>query len=1331
MNSKTRLLISGLSVVVLLTIGFIGLEDLDNPEPLEIASTNLTTDQIPSIKDMTPGLVRSQDVIDAKIRSKEMKLAGKKLDTPQNPTARAALEMAQRVGDDGTIPDGALMKAKKQFDELEKLLPDKPGKDGGIEVWEWLGPGNIGGRIRAIAIHPTSPNIMYIGGVSGGVWKTDDGGAGWWPLTDFLANLAVTFLVLDPTDPNTIYASTGEGFGNHDALRGAGIFKTTNGGIIWDQLPSTVGPDFHWVNRLAHHPTDSGHLLAAAGSGLWETLDGGVTWTRILTPIQRTQDVRFHPSDPSLILVGTASDAYFSSDGGANFTRITDGVTSALNSPGRCEVAFAPSDLNYFYLAVNTNGGEIWRSTDGGATWVPRHTGSNYMSTQGWYDNALWVRPDDREFLVVGGIDLWRSTDGGASIDKISRWQDYHEGVFSAHADQHIILEHPGFGPGNKLVYVGNDGGIQFALDIDLVDDNFLWGNLANNLGITQFFGGAASPGGEIIVGGTQDNDQLRYFPAGGIQGWYQADSGDGGFAAVNYHNPMVVYKEYIYLHIKKSVDGGTSYFSSVLGLGDAGNDAAALFIAPFVMDPVNPDVLYAGGTSIWRTVDGASFWILLKGPETGSPKCSAIDVAPSNTNVIWVGYKNGVVSMSTDMGGTWTRVDDNPTSIPGRFVTDIAISPHNSDQVVVTVGGYATDTVWYTDDAGVTWTLINGTAPNDLPDIQVNTVRFDPIMENWIYIGTDMGMLATEDLGQNWSVTAWRGENEGPLNTRVSELFWMGEKLVAATHGRGMFVTEPFRNNPPVAICQDVEVEADENCLGHATAEMVDNGSYDPDGDAITLDLAPPGPFDLGETGVTLTVTDEYGAFDSCEAVVHVVDVTPPVMTCPANIEVECTVAGGIPADDPQFTDFFADFMVEDNCDPDPMVVNDAPAIFAGPCEAGGGVTTVTWTATDFSGNEAQCSATVTVVDTTPPEIEVTVAPEVLWPPNHKMVDVTYTVIVSDICDDDVTWVLTSVTSNEPENDGGDGNTDDDIQGDDIGTPDTTVSLRAERSGKLTGRIYTATFTATDCSGNTAETTANVHVPHSRNDAGIILGSGDLPLSSETVSYMVSGASLWPDGIPVDLPSIPDEDGDLRTIDPISGFITNTAGLVNPVALYIRDLDNDRLKDILMSFDRGELMALRSISTPEDGDPVMALEVGEERFMILEMNNIQDTNLDLDTLIDNLNAESTGDDLIVDQPREVVAARPAGIVSTAPNPFNPKTTVSYYLPEGGRVEVVVFDISGRMIARLVDQTVAAGEHSVDWTGVDSRGSKVASGVYFVRMKTGRVVDTQRVIMIK
>ena len=206
MNTNRRLLISGLSVVVLLTIGFLGLEEIDKPNPF------------PPNSDMTPGLIRSQDVIDSKIHRKEMKLAGEASNGPKNPRDRAAWEYEMRTGSDGTIPHGALMRAKNQFDQLAKQQPVIHDKDGGIQGWEWLGPGNIGGRIRAIAIHPTNHNTIWIGGVSGGIWKTIDGGDSWFPLADFMANLAVTFIVLDPNHPTTLYASTGEGVLAHAGL---------------------------------------------------------------------------------------------------------------------------------------------------------------------------------------------------------------------------------------------------------------------------------------------------------------------------------------------------------------------------------------------------------------------------------------------------------------------------------------------------------------------------------------------------------------------------------------------------------------------------------------------------------------------------------------------------------------------------------------------------------------------------------------------------------------------------------------------------------------------------------------------------------------------------------------------------------------------------------------------------------------------------------------------------------------------------------------------------------------------------------------------------------
>jgi len=290
-----------------------------------------------------------------------------------------------------------------------------------------------------------------------------------------------------------------------------------------------------------------------------------------------------------------------------------------------------------------------------------------------------------------------------------------------------------------------------------------------------------------------------------------------------------------------------------------------------------------------------------------------------------------------------------------------------------------------------------------------------------------------------------------------------------------------PGYNEPPVAVCQNVVAEADDDCQAVVTASDIDDGSFDPDDDDFTLELSPTGPFGLGDTPVTLTVTDEHGTFDTCAAVITIIDATDPVLDCPDDVIVECNAAGGVSADDAQLVDFFADFSATDNCDDDPEIAHDAPAFFEGPCGPNSGVTPVTWTVTDFAGNSAECTANVTVVDTTDPEIEVTAMPNVLWPPNHKMVDVEYTVTVEDICDDAPAWVLTDLVSNEDDNGLGDGNTINDIQGADIGTADTSVRLRAERSGHGTGRVYTATFEVTDCAGNSASTTCDVFVMHDK----------------------------------------------------------------------------------------------------------------------------------------------------------------------------------------------------------------------------------------------------------
>jgi hypothetical protein len=210
---------------------------------------------------------------------------------PDEPDEAARLRFLQDRNENGNIPSNALIKAAEQAEKLRiERMPGTPPSDlspaANIDrsLWTWRGPGNVGGRIRSIAIHPTNPQVMWVGSVGGGIWKTTDGGASWQPLDDFMANLAVSTLAIDPTNPNVLYAGTGEGFYNPDSLRGAGIFKTTDGGATWTQLSSTANSDFEYVNRLSISPSNSQVLLAATGTGMFRSTDGGTNWTKVLTP---------------------------------------------------------------------------------------------------------------------------------------------------------------------------------------------------------------------------------------------------------------------------------------------------------------------------------------------------------------------------------------------------------------------------------------------------------------------------------------------------------------------------------------------------------------------------------------------------------------------------------------------------------------------------------------------------------------------------------------------------------------------------------------------------------------------------------------------------------------------------------------------------------------------------------------------------------------------------------------------------------------------------------------------------------------------------------------
>ncbi len=475
----------------------------------------------------------------------EKKKANSKLKNDQ-PDKALLWYYEQRAYPNNKIPDNWREEAYKQISLNKASAPNSLN----ALNWTQLGPGNLGGRIRAIAVHPTDPNTVYLGAVAGGVWKSVNGGTSWTSLKDFMGNIAVCALVLDPNNPNTIYAGTGEGFYNGDAIRGAGIFKSTDAGATWNKLTSTDNSNFYYVNDLEYDATNQ-VLYAATRTGLYSSLNGGSTFTAKVNIIH-CMDIEIANTNPRTIFATfgqfNQSQIWLSTDAGAsfslNFTQTGMGRIEMAVSKSNPSIAYASfMDLSTYgtgYMAVTTNGGTLWSSmTIPG----PSYSGATtYTGVQGWYDNILAVDPDNENILLAGGIDNWKSTDYGNTWTQKTNWYAWSGAPPYVHADEHAYT----FAPSNSnIVYLGNDGGIYKS-----TNKGETWTALNNNLYITQFYYGAVNPTGTVYAGGTQDVGTLR---TTGSTNWIEILGGDGGATEIDFNNTNNIYMEYVYLAFFKS----------------------------------------------------------------------------------------------------------------------------------------------------------------------------------------------------------------------------------------------------------------------------------------------------------------------------------------------------------------------------------------------------------------------------------------------------------------------------------------------------------------------------------------------------------------------------------------------------------------------------------------------------------------------------------------------------------------------------------------------------------------------------------------------------------
>ncbi len=619
--------------------------------------------------------------------------------------------------------------------------------------WVTIGPRNINGRVKCLAVHPTDPQTVYAGSASGGVWKSTNGGQSWDPLWDSEESLAIGALAIAPTNPNVLYAATGEwtpGWG--PGFAGAGLFASTDAGITWTQHTGLASLR---VAQCLVSPTDENTVYVAGNSGFEVSTDGGATWSTLHSG--QISDAVIDATNGNVMYINVRNDGiYKTTDGGATWNLLNNGPTGAAADWIRLDIGLNGANGTNFIVAKRS--GTIYTTSDGGATWTTLAGSHGGVSYHAWC-NLVAVAPDDQNIILAGGAGQYqRTTNGGASWTNLS----------GLHADHHRAI----FAPSStSIVYSCNDGGVYRS-----TDKGATFEKVSHGLIITQFYDvGAWDTIGTVVGGGTQD--QGTNLSHGGLT-WRKLLGADGGYFVIHPTNPRTMYAEYQNTAIRKTTDGGGSWVACTNGITGSNPWTGVI-----TMDPNNPDTLFTGTQMVFRTTDGcATPWVQSSQNLSGS--VTSIAVARSNSNRIYAATSAGVIIRSDDGGATSPWADKTAAPLPSRTCKDVIVDDTNEDRVLAVFGGStggAASHVFFSTNGGDSWADISG----DLPDGTINAAAFDPNASDTIYVGTDVGVFRTIDGG-----ASWQAFDNGIPNVSISDLTVDPEDqlLVAATYGRGMY---------------------------------------------------------------------------------------------------------------------------------------------------------------------------------------------------------------------------------------------------------------------------------------------------------------------------------------------------------------------------------------------------------------------------------------------------------------------------------------------------------------------------------------------------------------
>lgn len=685
----------------------------------------------------------------------------------------------------------ALAQARKMF--LSATL--RGGNNGFVTPWRLEGPGNIGARINCIAVHPNKPLTMYIGYSQGGVWKTDDGGLNWYPVFDGQGLLSIGDIEIDPLN-DIVYVGTGDPNISGYPFIGDGLWSSADGGQTWKYLGFESQ---RIISKIAIVPQNPAQIFVAAMGlpfernehrGLYKTVNGGNTWQEKLFISDQTGiiDLVVSPSNPNIVYAaawdrirsnreslvsGPNARIWKSTDGGNTWVMLSGGLP--LDNKSRIGLAIDPANHEHLfasYVGTNLKFFGLFETFDGGQHWQENPCKGLNFDFQGgfaWYFGKIRINPFNPSEIWLLGIQSWRSTDGGETWKLGATFQQ------DVHADHHDLVF-----PNPTTKLLATDGGLYRT-----TDDAASWQKI-ENVPTTQFYRVAYNPHQPTLYyGGAQDNGTSRG-NANLLNLWQPVFGGDGFQAVFHPTDPNIFYYEYQNGSIVGTTDGGINYDDAIEGIP---NTDRRHWDMQYFISQHNPNVMYTGTYRVFKSESHLPVWSpmshdLTDGNIYGSRfhTISTLCESPLDPGLLYVGTTDANVWRGNSNVQIWENITGN---LPDRYVSAVRASPSNPDRVFVTQTGYRDNDfaprIHRSDNRGETWVPING----NLPNLAINDLVVLPDhQDSVLFVATDGGVYGTTDGGATWE----------RLGTGIPfvPVYSLGlnpaeHRLVAGSHGRSI----------------------------------------------------------------------------------------------------------------------------------------------------------------------------------------------------------------------------------------------------------------------------------------------------------------------------------------------------------------------------------------------------------------------------------------------------------------------------------------------------------------------------------------------------------------